>query len=321
MLASILPLKLWAQPVTNPVPAELTTPNYRVTPIKGIGYDAALARQDPSNVIKVGDTYYVWYTQRPATGIDAYASTIFFATSRDGLSWDPKGEALGKGAAGTWDSFGVITPYVAFDAGKYFLYYTGTRLDPDSRRTAPQIGVAVSNHPDGPWERFSGNPVLCPGGRDAWDSALVDDAHLIKRQGQWWLYYKGRKPSESLSQTKWGLALAARPTGPFTKRDDGLVLASGHTVCVWPHRQGVAALVDKVGPERFTVQWAADGTHFVRAAKIPVVHTGCGPYDPDAFSNSGFGRGIAWGVAQFNTNQTLCLIRFDVDLAVPAGQK
>ncbi len=307
------------------IPAELKTPNYRITQLEGIGYDPKLARQDPSNVIKVGELFYVWYTQREK-GVHAYASTIYYATSKDGLKWESKGEALGKGAAGAWDSFGVITPYVAVQGNKknkkYFLYYTGTSVHErtNQRKTPPQIGVAVASSPDGPWEKFTGNPVLTPGNAESWDSGVVDDAHLIRREGKWWMYYKGRRPMDKAGETKWGLAIADQPTGPFVKRGDGLVLKSGHTVCVWPHRGGVAALVDHAGPERYTVQWSTNGVDFVRAAKLPMVHTGCGPFDPDAFSNAALGRGIKWGVAQFNTNKTLCIVRFDVDLASPPAR-
>lgn len=313
------PACLAGQTESDTIPVELTKPNYRITQLEGIGCDPKLARQDPSNVIKVGDVYYVWYTQRPAKGTHAYASTIYYSTSKDGLKWENKGEALGKGVEDAWDSFGVITPYVAVAHGKYYLFYTGTSVyeDTNKRKTPPQIGVAVADSPDGPWKRFSGTPILTPGGPDAWDAMLVDDAHLILRHGKWWLYYKGRKPHESADETKWGLAIADQPTGPFVKCGDGLVFPSGHTVCVWPHRGGVAALVDHSGPERFSVQWASHGTNFVRAAKLPIVHTGCGPYDPDAFSDAAYGRGINWGVAQYNTNNTLCIVRFDVDLSAP----
>ena len=43
--------------VTTKIPQELTTPNYRVSEISGIGVEAGVERQDPSNVIKVGDTF------------------------------------------------------------------------------------------------------------------------------------------------------------------------------------------------------------------------------------------------------------------------
>ncbi len=128
LLLSTVPSPLPAQTATNAIPIELTKPNYRITQLEGIGHDPKLARQDPSNVIKVGELYYVWYTQRPAKGTDAYASTIYYSTSKDGRKWEDKGEALGKGGEDAWDSFGVITPYVAVAPGKYYLYYTGTSV-------------------------------------------------------------------------------------------------------------------------------------------------------------------------------------------------
>ncbi len=111
-------------------------------------------------------------------------------------------------------------------------------------------------------------------------------------------------------------AVADKPTGPYVKCKDN-PLIGGHTVCIWPHREGLAALIDAAGPERFTVQWSADGIHFKRAAKVPRVHTGCGPFDADAFTNARYGRGIAWGVAQNHEKGTLCIVRFDVDLRAP----
>jgi len=300
------------------VPPELTTPNYRVTQLAGIGHDAALDRQDPSNVIKVGDRYYVWYTQR-RRGVHPYASTIYFATSEDGIEWQDRGEALGKGGKEEWDSFGVITPYVVVFGGKYYLYYTGTSPKGEFKSRGPDgtlrhIGVAIADSPDGPWKRFAGNPILSPVKGDNWENLLVDDTHVIRRDGKWWLYYKGGHRTIQAEDTQWGLAIGDEPTGPYV-RHPANPLIGGHTVCVWPHREGVAALIDMAGPERFTVQWSSDGIHFQRAAKIPRVHTGCGPYNPDAFTDTRYGCGIAWGVAQ--DGNPLHIVRFDVDLTAP----
>ena len=302
------------------IPPELKTPNYRTTELAGIGYDSSLDRQDPSNVLKVGKTYYAWYTQRPA-GVEPYASTIYYATSEDGYNWLDRGQALDRGPAGAWDSFGVITPYVAAVDGRYYLYYTATcDVEPFSTNgTLRHIGVATAESPDGPWQRSSSNPILSPS-RDSsqYDSLLVDDTHVIVRGGGFWLYFKGRSSGLRPNETKWGLAVADHPAGLFQKYEKNPVLGSGHTVCVWPHREGVAALVDNAGPERFTVQYAADGIHFQRAASLEFVHTGCGPYDPDAFTDTRYGRGISWGVAQERGEGRVYIVRFDCDLQAPA---
>lgn len=305
------------------IPVELTTPNYRVQEIQSIGYDPEIDRQDPSNIIKVGDTYYVWYTQRKA-GVHPYASTVYYANSRDGIHWEDRGQAIDRGEQGDWDSFGVITPYVAVINDKYYLFYTGTSAGKpfETDATLRHIGIAIADNPNGPWAKFAGNPILSPSkAPEVYDSLVVDDSHLIVRDGRYWLYFKGRSPTLTPGQTKWGLAIAEQPTGPYLKHENNPVLDSGHTVCVWPHREGVAALVDNAGPERFTVQYSPDGIHFRLAARLEFVHTGCGPYDPDAFSNTKYGHGIRWGVAQHRQEGRLYIVRFDVDLAAPEPPK
>lgn len=302
------------------IPPELRTPNYRTTELTGIGYDPALDRQDPSNVIKVGGSYYVWYTQRPA-GVEPYASTIFYATSDDGYSWIDRGQALDRGPTAAWDSFGVITPYVVDTGSQYYLYYTATSDDEsfEAHSTLRHIGIAAADSPHGPWRKLEGNPILSPSpDPSSFDSMVVDDTHFIVRGGRYWLYFKGRSPTLLPNQTKWGLAIADHPGGPFLKYEQNPVVGSGHTVCVWPHREGVAALVDDAGPERFTVQYAADGIHFQRTASLDFVHTGCGPYDPDAFADTRYGRGIRWGVAQHRSDDRLYIVRFDCDLRSPS---
>lgn len=178
------------------------------------------------------------------------------------------------------------------------------------------MGIAVADDPDGPWKKFGRNPVFSPVEGDNWENLLVDDAHVISRGGKYWLYYRGGHRTVKPRDTKWGLAIRDTPTGPFVRHQANPFIG-GHTVCIWPHREGIAALIDTAGPESHSVQWSADGIHFNRAAKLKRVHTGCEPYDPDAFANTRYGRGIAWGVAQNGEEGTLCIVRFDVDLEVP----
>ena len=117
-------------------------------------------RRDPSDVIKVGDLFYVWYSK--GTISPGYDATVWYATSEDGRSWTEKGMALAKGEAGTWEGASVFTPNIMVAEGRYWLFYTGTsrefgkgKFNPDSK-----IGIAVADSPNGPWERLETNPAL-----------------------------------------------------------------------------------------------------------------------------------------------------------------
>lgn len=37
---------------------------------------------------------------------------------------------------------------------------------------------------------------------------------------------------------------------------------SGHEVCVWPYKGGIASLITTDGPEKNTLQWSPDGINF-----------------------------------------------------------
>ena len=103
-----------------------------------------------------------------------------------------------------------------------------------------------------------------------------------------------------------------QPAVPHQERP----LLAGHALD--SARRAVGEWAAHLGPERHTVQWSPDGIHFTRAAKVRRVHTGCGPYDLDAFTGAASGRGITWGVAQdAGRGKPVHIIRFDVDLLAP----
>lgn len=90
------------------IPEELKTPNYRIAELEGIGYDEQYGRQDPSNVIKVGDTYHVYISKY--TGNTTYTGVIGHATSTDGVHWQEQADAITKRPVGAWDGYSVLTP-------------------------------------------------------------------------------------------------------------------------------------------------------------------------------------------------------------------
>jgi hypothetical protein len=95
---------------------------------------------------------------------------------------------------------------------------------------------------------------------------------------------------------------------------------------MFPFKDGVAALVALDGPEKNTIQWSPDGENFRVMSMIQVPPVAPGPYCPDAFSDSGDGRGFTWGLCHINpdgggaANESI-LARFDCDLSLDVNRE
>jgi predicted GH43/DUF377 family glycosyl hydrolase len=232
---------------------KVTSLEFTYKGIEALKRENGVIRRDPSDVIKEGETYYVYYPkvvkkELPANkthlGSSGYPAVLYYASSTDGLKWTERGEALGLGKEGAWDSFGVFSASILKHEGKFWLYYTAVQPTPgrtdgkfenNSKNDYTAIGVVVSDSPEGPFKRTSEEPVLKVGKEhNAFDSYRVDDACMLIRDGKVWLYYKGRSASKGSSgpaHTRMGVAIADKPDGPFTKLNDGkCVQDSGHEV-------------------------------------------------------------------------------------------
>ena len=282
-------------------------------------FEEGVTRRDPSPVVRVDDLYHVWYSKnvegnpRPNHG---FSATIWHATSPDGVHWQEDAEAFGRGGPGAFDECGVYTPTILVVEDRYYLYYTAMPREwPEAQETTcGAIGVAVSDSPFGPWTRAKSNPVLrCSPDKEEFDCLRVDDACIIVREGEYWMYYKGRPWGESTAgQTKMGLARAQNPLGPWRKYEKNPVLDSGHEVCVWPHGHSVGCLVSNAGPQGDTLQYSDDGIHFRKIAHtVPPIAPG--PYREEHFTD-GVGPGITWGLAIGHDPSWPYLVRFDCNL-------
>ena len=63
-------------------------------------------------------------------------------------------------------------------------------------------------------------------------------------------------------QIRHGVAIADNPLGPYVKSPYNPISNSGHEICVWPYKGGIASLITTDGPEKNTVQWSPDGINF-----------------------------------------------------------
>ncbi len=268
--------------------------------LPGLEPSATVMRRDPSDVIRAGKRYYLWYTKGAVA--HGYDATIWYATSPDGRTWSEQGEALARGGAGAWDEQSVFTPNILVAEGKYWLFFTAVPkpfTNGGNRVTQSAIGIAVADGPDGPWRKLPANPVLrCSDDPAHFDSMRVDDACLLVRGGKYWLYYKGRQWDNTPGNTRMGVAIAEKPGGPYVKFKDNPIIPGGHEVLVWPRGAGVVALIN-IGPPglRQTLQYAPDGLTFTKLADLPAVPAAAAAYRPEAFTDRGRGGMIDWGLS------------------------
>ena len=333
------------------IKANFVNKSFRFQPAKDLGRTEGITRRDPSDVIKIGDTYFVWYTRVDQNKLpthleglraSGYVGTIWYAVSKDeGHTWTECGEALGTGPAGAFDSFAVFTPNVVKFDGRYWLFYTGVKPTPgkdffenNSTNDFTTIGVAVADSPYGRFHRIANEPILSPPpksdratGLSSFDSYRIDDAALLVRDYDGdgdmdiWLYYKGRNIDHGRAgpgKTKMGLAVADEPQGPYVRINSGRpILTDSHEVMIWPYRAGVAAYASASR----TLEFAPDGIDFttnpIRARTTPRPKApGC--FRPDLTEPVSFGRGIAWGICMEEPSGPCpYLLRYEIDLILP----
>lgn len=140
------------------------------------------------------------------------------------------GTALGRRAPGYWDADNAHNPMTLEQGGKYYLYYTGNYGDGDwwTHRNHQRIGVAVADHPAGPWQR-SDRPLIdvSPG---SWDHQIAACPIVTPGgDGRFYMVYKGvsQGPQPFGGQVRMGLAIAQDPAGPFLKQPGNFFDAPG----------------------------------------------------------------------------------------------
>ncbi len=159
-----------------------------------------------------------------------------------------------------WDGMCTHNPTVHEFEGKYYLYYMGNfgdgnpskKLNPIHRNNQ-RIGVAVADHPAGPWKRFD-KPLIditpTPG---AHDELMTSNPSILRRaDGMYVLIYKavGTKGKMPFGGPVIHLAATSKsPTGPFVKQNKPLFTAVGvkfpaEDPYVWAHGDQCWAIVN-----------------------------------------------------------------------------
>lgn len=298
---------------------------FKFKEIEGIGFEEGVTRRDPSDVIKVDDRFYVYYTKVYGRA-PGYWGTVWAAVSEDeGFTWKEVGEVLGTGKKGQWDSQAVFTPNIMAEDGTFYLYYTAVQPTPTNKKGEFEnnsvndytaIGVAKANNPLGPFKRSRKNPILTVSkNNDLFDSYRVDDAVLMKENGKFRLYFKGRKYADGESgptHTQMGVSFSESPEGPYEKYSGNPILDKSHEVFLWRQHSGVACLASLSS----TIEYAPDGLDFrsnPTAIKIPNEQR---PMAPGAYRPELTGlrpdNQLSWGISMIHNGPSPYLIRWEL---------
>lgn len=211
---------------------------------------AALVQPVPRQAVFALDDWHVWggsMVRTPdgvchllfarwarALGHNAWVthSEIAHATADEPLGpYQLQGVALAGAGGDAWDAEATHNPTVIAYRGRYYLYYMGTRGPGGwwDYRNNQRIGVAVADHPAGPWHRLR-QPVLdvTPG---AWDCLMTSNPSVTERpDGGLLMTYKGvgaGAPPKG-GDVLCGVARAEHPLGPFTKHPEPVIVNPEH---------------------------------------------------------------------------------------------
>ncbi|WP_139956286.1 glycoside hydrolase family 117 protein [Flavicella sediminum] len=314
--------------------------NFLYTPLKGLDYndgDGTISRRDPSKIIKENGKYYVWYTHRqtptPPVGArnadksnDTIPSTdwdlcdIWYATSKDGFTWEEQGVAVPRPPKPQVGWRSVATTDILKWEGKYYLYFQGFLEASGKKGDYCPVAVASSDSPDGPWTYHEG-AVIENGAKGEWDQFAIHDPNPFIHNGKIYIYYKAAFNRPDNLWIAAGLAIADSPLGPFKKHPLNPLFNSGHETSLFPFKEGIAALIVQDGVESNTIQYAKDWVNFEIASVSKFMPVASGPYIADAFLDNKNGRGITWGLSHFvnagaHGKQHSILARFDCDLSL-----
>jgi hypothetical protein len=178
--------------------------------------------------------YYMLFSRWPReTGHDGWVTHSEIACA---VSDYPTGpfcfvETVLPRRGNTWDADVTHNPTVIKHECKYYLYYTGNYGNGTywDNRNHQRIGVAVAEHPAGPWQRFD-KPVLDVTS-GSWDSKVTTNPSCTRMpDGRFLLVYKAvgsEYEAPFFGPVVHGAAFSESPLGPFIKHHEPIFKVSG----------------------------------------------------------------------------------------------
>lgn len=179
---------------------------------------------DPT-VIKAEDGYY--YAITTQAQYDGNFVPLPILQSEDLVHWEKKGTVFTVEEAPSWATYDFMwAPHITSYKGKYYVYYS-TKVNDGDPLKGMGIGVAVADHPLGPY-KDSGGPVVWGTGFEKIDPFVLDDD-----DGKRYLYWGSDKQPIYVQQLA----------------EDGLSVIGEEKAVVYPGAQSREAYDDLVeGP-------------------------------------------------------------------------
>ena len=132
------------------------------------------------------DKYYMWYW-----GMD----------DAPPFEHEGVGLAIASNPLGPWEKYegnpilkdmGYVGGVVKSD-GKYYIYSAHTSAISGYKDDYGPIIVAVADQPEGPYEKYEGNPILEKGHSGDWDDGGISEAEVLHHNGMFHMFYGGTK--------------------------------------------------------------------------------------------------------------------------------
>lgn len=181
-----------------------------------------------ASVMKVGAynirsndaTYYMWYWSNSSVGL---------ATAKHPLGPWKKYEG---NPVSNWEKEGGVYPGSVTKIGDKFYMFAES---PVSVEDQGPMCIATASKPEGPWEKYEGNPVMKPGDWNSWDDGGFSEAGARYHEGVFHCVYGGTKAPKieslgyawSFDAIKW-YKYEANPVVPLNRIPDASGLAEAH---------------------------------------------------------------------------------------------
>lgn len=191
-------------------------------------------------------TYHLFYSRWPKKLGWAWVTDSEIAHAVADSPFGPfefEDVALPRRGKNHWDGWCTHNPTVHKFGSKYYLYYMGNTGDGEIvgspgkqklnwyHRNQQRIGVAVADHPNGPWKRMDQPVVDIGGDKNDIDALMTSNPSVCQRpDGGILVVYKAVGKKHPLPQggpVVHGVAMSDHPTGPFKKKTDPVFVFEG----------------------------------------------------------------------------------------------